>query len=113
MLEIIEKHICHGGVRRFYRHESKTIGLPMRFSVYLPPKAQHGRVPALFYLAGLTCPEETFPMKAGAPTPLPPGMAWRSSRRIRAHAGRALRAKPMRGTSAPGPAFTSMRRASR
>jgi S-formylglutathione hydrolase len=66
MLELIEEHACHGGVQRFYRHESKTIGLPMRFSVYLPPQAQHGRVPALFYLAGLTCTEETFPMKAGA-----------------------------------------------
>jgi S-formylglutathione hydrolase len=66
MLELIEEHSCHGGVQRFYRHESKTIGLPMRFSVYLPPQAQHGRVPALFYLAGLTCTEETFPVKAGA-----------------------------------------------
>jgi S-formylglutathione hydrolase len=66
MLELIEEHVCHGGVQRFYRHESKTIGLPMRFSVYLPPHAQHGRVPALFYLAGLTCTEETFPVKAGA-----------------------------------------------
>lgn len=66
MLELIEEHGCHAGVQRFYRHESKTIGLPMRFSVYLPPHAQHGRVPALFYLAGLTCTEETFPVKAGA-----------------------------------------------
>jgi S-formylglutathione hydrolase len=66
MLELIEEHVCHGGVQRFYRHESKTIGLPMRFSVYIPPHAQHGRVPALFYLAGLTCTEETFMVKAGA-----------------------------------------------
>jgi S-formylglutathione hydrolase len=66
MLELISEHACHGGVQRFYRHDSKTIGLPMRFSVYLPPQARHGRVPALFYLAGLTCTEETFPIKAGA-----------------------------------------------
>lgn len=66
MLELLASHACHGGQQRFYRHESKTIGLPMRFSVYLPPHAQHGRVPALFYLAGLTATEETFPMKAGA-----------------------------------------------
>jgi S-formylglutathione hydrolase len=66
MLELIEEHACHGGVQRFYRHASKTIGLPMRFSVFLPAHAQHGRVPALFYLAGLTCTEETFPVKAGA-----------------------------------------------
>ncbi|WP_114809172.1 S-formylglutathione hydrolase [Paraburkholderia kururiensis] len=69
MLELVETHGCHGGVQRIYRHASATIGLPMRFSVYLPPQAlQAGapRVPALFYLAGLTCTEETFPIKAGA-----------------------------------------------
>ena len=66
MMECISSHACHGGEQRFYRHESQTIGLPMKFSVYLPPQAAHGRVPALFYLAGLTCTEETFPIKAGA-----------------------------------------------
>ena len=38
----------------------------MRFSVFLPPQAEHTRVPALLYLAGLTCNEETFIIKAGA-----------------------------------------------
>jgi S-formylglutathione hydrolase len=41
----------------------------MRFSVYLPPAALHEnapRLPALIYLAGLTCTEETFMVKAGA-----------------------------------------------
>jgi S-formylglutathione hydrolase len=66
MLEIVEEHACFDGVQRIYHHESKTIGLPMRFSVYLPPQAKAGRVPVLFYLAGLTCTEETFPIKAGA-----------------------------------------------
>lgn len=65
-LECVSSHVCHGGEQRFYRHESKTIGLPMKFSTYLPPQAAHGRVPALFYLAGLTCTEETFAIKAGA-----------------------------------------------
>ena len=37
----------------------------MRFSVYLPPRAKSGAVPALYYLAGLTCTEETFAIKAG------------------------------------------------
>jgi len=66
MLEIVNEHACFGGVQRFYRHESREIGLPMRFSVFIPPQAQHGPVPALFYLAGLTCTEETFMIKAGA-----------------------------------------------
>ncbi|MDN8003621.1 S-formylglutathione hydrolase [Burkholderia multivorans] len=66
MLELVSSHACHGGEQRFYRHDSTTIGLPMKFAVYLPPQAAHGRVPALFYLAGLTCTEETFAIKGGA-----------------------------------------------
>jgi S-formylglutathione hydrolase len=66
IMELLSEHRCFGGVQRFYRHDSKTIGLPMRFSVFLPPQALERRVPALVYLAGLTCTEETFPMKAGA-----------------------------------------------
>ncbi|AEI80133.1 S-formylglutathione hydrolase FghA [Cupriavidus necator N-1] len=66
-MELISQHGCYGGVQRFYRHDSAAIGLPMRFSVYLPPQAQGGgKVPVLFYLAGLTCTEETFMIKAGA-----------------------------------------------
>ncbi|RFU46893.1 S-formylglutathione hydrolase [Paraburkholderia sp. DHOC27] len=66
MLELLGAHASHGGVQRFYKHDSKVIGLPMRFAVYLPPQASQGKVPALFYLAGLTCTEETFPIKGGA-----------------------------------------------
>ncbi len=68
-LELLSEHGCFGGVQRFYRHASRETGLPMRFSVYLPPQAVHGAqapVPALLYLAGLTCNEETFMVKAGA-----------------------------------------------
>lgn len=38
----------------------------MRFAVYRPPQAAMRPVPALFYLAGLTCTEETAAIKAGA-----------------------------------------------
>ncbi len=65
-LELTGEHACFGGVQRFYRHASTAIGLPMRFSVFLPAQAQEGPVPALVYLAGLTCNEETFMTKAGA-----------------------------------------------
>ena len=64
--ELLSEHGCFGGLQRFYKHDSHEIGLPMRFSVYLPPQAAHGAVPALMYLAGLTCNEETFMTKAGA-----------------------------------------------
>lgn len=65
-MDMISEHVCHGGVQRFYRHESEAIGLPMRFSIFIPPQAAQGPLPALFYLAGLTCTEETFAIKAGA-----------------------------------------------
>ena len=65
-LELLSEHGCFGGAQRFYRHDSTEIGLPMKFSVFLPPQASLGPVPALLYLAGLTCNEETFTAKAGA-----------------------------------------------
>lgn len=50
----------------FYTHRSEATACDMRFAVYLPPQAARGKVPALYYLAGLTCTEETFVIKAGA-----------------------------------------------
>ena len=66
-LKLNAAHACFGGAQRFYEHFSSEIGLAMKFSVYLPPKAVEGeKVPALLYLAGLTCTEETFMVKAAA-----------------------------------------------
>ncbi len=69
--DLVSEHRCFGGVQRFHRHDSAVIGLPMRFALFLPPQAMDGahdsqRVPLLLCLAGLTCSEETFTMKAGA-----------------------------------------------
>jgi S-formylglutathione hydrolase len=61
--ETLSQHACFGGVQRLHRHASQAIGLPMRFAVYTPP-APNGS--ALVFLAGLTCTEETFVIKAGA-----------------------------------------------
>ena len=65
-LTTLSEHACFGGTQGFYQHDSAAIGLPMKFGVYVPPQAAHGPVPVLFYLAGLTCTEETFAIKAGA-----------------------------------------------
>ena len=65
-LELLSEHACFGGVQGFYKHDSQEIGLPMRFSVFTPPQARQGPVPVLFYLAGLTCTEETVVIKGGA-----------------------------------------------
>jgi len=70
MLELLSEHACFGGVQRFYRHDAQAIGLPMRFSAFIPDTVPGAvataRRPALFYLAGLTCTEETFMIKGGA-----------------------------------------------
>jgi S-formylglutathione hydrolase len=66
MLELVEEHRCFDGLQRIYKHDSESIGLPMRFSVFLPKEAMSRRVPALFFLAGLTCTHETFVLKSGA-----------------------------------------------
>ena len=60
------EHACFGGRLGFYSHASKQTGTEMRIGVFVPPQAKTGRVPALYYLAGLTCTEETFLIKAGA-----------------------------------------------
>ena len=66
-LDLLSAHACFGGAQRVYQHASREIGLPMKFSVYLPPQALQGaKRPALVYLAGLTCNEDTFMTKAGA-----------------------------------------------
>jgi S-formylglutathione hydrolase len=65
-LETRSQHRCFDGIQGYYQHPSTVIGLPMRFSVYQPPQANDHAVPVLFFLAGLTCTEETFMIKAGA-----------------------------------------------
>ena len=65
-LELLSEHGCFGGRQFFYRHSSTEIGLPMRFALFMPPLASSAGLPMLMYLAGLTCTDETFTMKAGA-----------------------------------------------
>jgi S-formylglutathione hydrolase len=64
--ELLSRHPAFGGAVSFHRHDAAQTSCPMRFAVYLPPQAERRRVPVLWYLAGLTCTEETFMIKAGA-----------------------------------------------
>lgn len=64
--EVVSQHRSFGGTVGFYKHEAASTASSMKFAVYTPPQAQSGRVPVLYYLAGLTCTEETFMIKAGA-----------------------------------------------
>ena len=65
-LETVSTHRCFGGTVGYYRHHSAVNECEMRFAVYTPPAAREGPVPVLTWLAGLTCTEETFMIKAGA-----------------------------------------------
>lgn len=65
-IETLSEKICFGGVQGFYQHESVACDGPMRFGVYRPPQCEGKTCPMLFFLAGLTCTEETFAIKAGA-----------------------------------------------
>jgi S-formylglutathione hydrolase len=65
-IQLVSEHACFGGKQRFYKHDSRETRGAMKFSVYLPPQSKGGKVPVLYYLAGLTCTEETFATKAHA-----------------------------------------------
>lgn len=61
------EHAVAGGRIRFCEHESALTKCPMRFSVFEPASASgSSRAPVLYYLAGLTCNEETFAFKGAA-----------------------------------------------
>ncbi|MDY0011570.1 MAG: S-formylglutathione hydrolase [Rhodocyclaceae bacterium] len=55
-----------GGWHRRYRHRALTLGCDMVFAIFLPPQAEAGPVPVLYWLSGLTCTDENFMQKAGA-----------------------------------------------
>lgn len=57
---------CFDGEQLRFRHASTALGCDMQFSVYLPPQATRGKVPAIYFLSGLTCTDENFMTKAGA-----------------------------------------------
>ena len=65
-MEIITEQYCFGGTHSVHQQDSTSNNGLMRFSVFTPPQAKQGKVPVLFFLAGLTCNEETFMIKAGA-----------------------------------------------
>jgi S-formylglutathione hydrolase len=65
-LKTISQNKSFGGTQGVYSHDATETGCPMRFGVYLPPAADKGPVPVLYWLSGLTCTEENFIIKAGA-----------------------------------------------
>ncbi len=66
MIEVISRHFCHGGDLGYFKHRAESTDCDMRFAVFTPPQVSGGPVPVVYYLAGLTCTEETFVTKACA-----------------------------------------------
>lgn len=64
--EIVSTARCFGGTQRVYRHRSAVTGTDMRFAAFVPPQGETARLPVVWFLAGLTCTEENFTVKAGA-----------------------------------------------
>lgn len=65
-MERLSESLCFGGRQQVWRHDSASTGTAMRLSVFLPPAAERGPVPVLWWLSGLSCTEENFTVKAGA-----------------------------------------------
>jgi S-formylglutathione hydrolase len=65
-VELVSESRCFEGRQLVYEHPSTSCACSMRFAAFLPPAAERGSVPALYWLSGLTCTEENFSVKSGA-----------------------------------------------
>lgn len=64
-MQLVKQVKLFGGSVKQFAHESASTKCTMKFSVFLPPGASEtSKVPALFYLAGLTCSDELLFVKA-------------------------------------------------
>lgn len=64
-MQLVKQIKAQGGVIKQFSHESVSTKTPMTFSIFLPPTASEShKVPALFYLAGLTCSDDLLFIKA-------------------------------------------------
>lgn len=64
-MELVSENRSFGGRQKVIRHPSNTCGCEMTFAAYLPPQAEIGPVPVLWYLSGLTCTHENAMTKGG------------------------------------------------
>jgi len=66
LAETVSAARCFGGTQYVFRHGSAATNTQMRFAAFVPPQAAEGPLPVVWFLAGLTCTEENFTVKAGA-----------------------------------------------
>ena len=63
-IEITEQHRTHGGTLYFVSHTSTAVTGQMAFTIFVPDA--QGKLPALYWLSGLTCTANNFTEKSGA-----------------------------------------------
>uniref|UniRef100_A0A8D2D7Y3 S-formylglutathione hydrolase n=1 Tax=Sciurus vulgaris TaxID=55149 RepID=A0A8D2D7Y3_SCIVU len=54
-LKQISSNKCFGRLQKVFEHDNVELNCKMKFAIYLPPKAESGKCPALHWLPGLTC----------------------------------------------------------
>ena len=54
-MEIVSETKSHGGRQLVVKHASSATSTDMTFSIFLPPQAEGGKLPVVWYLSGLTC----------------------------------------------------------
>mmetsp|Transcript_28158 Transcript_28158/g.62095 ORF Transcript_28158/g.62095 Transcript_28158/m.62095 type:complete len:284 (-) Transcript_28158:92-943(-) len=64
--QIAQIRVAQGWLRRFQHQSASLGGLTATFAAYLPDSSEFRKLPALYYLSGLTCTDENFSQKAGA-----------------------------------------------
>lgn len=64
-LNEVSSNRSFGGYQKVFSHDSKELGCQMNFAIYLPPQAEDGEVPVIYWLSGLSCTEQNFIMKSG------------------------------------------------
>ena len=64
-METVSETRSFGGRQLVLRHPSTACDCDMTFGAYLPPQADEGPVPVLWYLSGLTCTHENAMTKGG------------------------------------------------
>lgn len=65
-MNVIAQNKLFGGSLQRITHASGACACDMTFGIFLPPQADDGPVPVLYWLSGLTCTDENFMQKAGA-----------------------------------------------
>ena len=65
-MDIQSDNRAFGGRQIVASHPSEACGCDMTFGLYLPPQAEVGSVPLIWYLSGLTCTHENAMTKAAA-----------------------------------------------